>query len=402
MKLRNIILLVCVNILSCVLVNICYAVDDGKVTNQNVFTGTLRVYQKVLSPTKGSYCSMTPSDSNYAYQSFSKYNPAKAYVMTADRLMRCGHDLNNYKKVYGEKQVLYCDAVDSNGGKDKSENSDIQSDKGNGSINIPSTEVRNDEDKLFTFATELENQGIYNDAVLEYKRLLSYFPFTKHKNRALIGIVHCYYESNRYLDAIYVAGKEDVASMEDADKMDLNISVGKSYFKLENYPKAVYYFSQNSGFSRNRYLADQSILMEGLSYVYDSKWGEAKKTFARIGGDSQYYGVAENARLLCDGSNRIKYKKPALAATLSVVPGLGYLYSGYPQTALSALLVNGMFMLGTYQAFNANNSGLGAIMGVFALGWYSGNIYGAYTTAERKNISLRNEYLARFSFGFKL
>ena len=59
-------------------------------SNPGIFLVTL--YQKVISPIDGSDCPMYPSDSKYAIECFQKHGFLVGWVMTVDRLYRCGRD----------------------------------------------------------------------------------------------------------------------------------------------------------------------------------------------------------------------------------------------------------------------------------------------------------------------
>jgi hypothetical protein len=86
---------------------------------------------------------------------------------------------------------------------------------------------------------------------------------------------------------------------------------------------------------------------------------------------------------------------------LGVLPGLGYLYDGYKRTALTAFLVNGLFLWGTAEAFRAGDEGVGAAVGGIGLGWYTGNIYGSVVSARRANLKRENDLLSRYELGFE-
>jgi len=60
------------------------------------FQLAIRGYQRWGSPAKGSQCPMVPSDSEYARQAIRRYGIFQGGLLTADRLHRCGHDLNFY------------------------------------------------------------------------------------------------------------------------------------------------------------------------------------------------------------------------------------------------------------------------------------------------------------------
>lgn len=82
---------------------------DGKLiqTEQSYFNDSLKkeasatddyigFYQKYISGIRGHECPMYPSCSHFGLKTFSEKNAASAFVMTSDRLLRCGHDHSNY------------------------------------------------------------------------------------------------------------------------------------------------------------------------------------------------------------------------------------------------------------------------------------------------------------------
>ena len=54
--------------------------------------GVLYFYQKHLSPVDGDRCSMYPTCSGYAAEAFKKHGVPVGWIMTCDRLLRCGRD----------------------------------------------------------------------------------------------------------------------------------------------------------------------------------------------------------------------------------------------------------------------------------------------------------------------
>ncbi len=50
------------------------------------------VYQEYISPVDGDRCRMFPSCSNYASDAFQKHGVLMGWIMTCDRLVRCGRD----------------------------------------------------------------------------------------------------------------------------------------------------------------------------------------------------------------------------------------------------------------------------------------------------------------------
>lgn len=71
----------------------------------------LRGYQLFIGPTKGNPCPMSPSCSNYSLLAFRRLPGPKAFLMTVDRLNRCGHDLRQYPLTVVDGRVRHYDPV---------------------------------------------------------------------------------------------------------------------------------------------------------------------------------------------------------------------------------------------------------------------------------------------------
>ena len=80
-----------------------------------------------------------------------------------------------------------------------------------------------------------------------------------------------------------------------------------------------------------------------------------------------------------------RWRSPTAAKGLAVVPGLGHLYAGSPRQALSAFIVNSVFMSGVGYAASREAWGVAGVLGFFGAGFYLGNFYGAADAARRHN-----------------
>ena len=56
------------------------------------WSSPLTFFQRVISRADGDRDPMYPSCSHYARTVFKRYNPVTAWILTCDRLLRCGHD----------------------------------------------------------------------------------------------------------------------------------------------------------------------------------------------------------------------------------------------------------------------------------------------------------------------
>ncbi len=66
--------------------------DDSKNRDLPVLAFPIRFFQTYLSGADGDRCTMHPSCSTYAVEAFREKGPFMGWIMTCDRLMRCGGD----------------------------------------------------------------------------------------------------------------------------------------------------------------------------------------------------------------------------------------------------------------------------------------------------------------------
>ncbi|MBP2676377.1 MAG: hypothetical protein H6Q84_3217, partial [Deltaproteobacteria bacterium] len=91
-----------------------------------------------------------------------------------------------------------------------------------------------------------------------------------------------------------------------------------------------------------------------------------------------------------------RYKSPATAGLLSaVLPGSGQMYTERYQDGITSFLLNGLFIVGAWKAFDSENYALGAILTLFEIGWYGGNVYGAIGGAHKFNRQIDEDQFRR-------
>jgi tetratricopeptide (TPR) repeat protein len=69
----------------------------------------------------------------------------------------------------------------------------------------------------------------------------------------------------------------------------------------------------------------------------------------------------------------------------ALLPGAGYLYIGQKKSALTAMILNGLFIAAAYEFFHHGHIAAGVITSSFEAGWYFGGIYGAGEEAKYYN-----------------
>ena len=81
----------------------------------NIALGPVHFYQKYISPAIGGSCPMEPCCSNYCIHAVKKHGILLGWMMTCDRLMRCGRDEIKQAPVIRIRHTLrYYDPVSEN------------------------------------------------------------------------------------------------------------------------------------------------------------------------------------------------------------------------------------------------------------------------------------------------
>lgn len=255
------------------------------------------------------------------------------------------------------------------------------------------------------FANELRSQGAFEEAIVEYRRFLSFYPDSPERSRVALALFGAYRQSGQHQDAARWGEKltQDTAYAAVVND-ELKLTIGHDWMFLGNQRLARSFFEQVKD-STNLESRQRAQLMEGFSFAREGAWTEAEQTFLRnlpaVSDGSAFSNRARALAALAAEGGKLPRKNPTVAGLLSIVPGLGYLYDGYPGTALSSALVNGLFMGATYKAFKDGNKPLGVTLSVLSLGWYGGNVTGSIATAHRRNAAMRDEHVLKFSLGFR-
>jgi putative component of membrane protein insertase Oxa1/YidC/SpoIIIJ protein YidD/TolA-binding protein len=375
----------------------------------------IHFYKIMASPAKGTVCPMYPTCSQYASEAFTQHNPLRAWLMTSDRLMRCGMDQEQYPKVLIGERYRW---LDGDSGVFKNSLADMLSQNSNlkvyakgikitsvtGHQVVPDREPCSDSDSaMYHFAEWLKKRGNYGPAITEYLRLEYYHPLSSYIFHVRKSICECYYLLGSYKEAIDYGESLVDSAMPLQDKDNLLLVMGASHFRSGSYDKAIETFGRilHGEYPDDSESYTKALILQGLSAANLRKWKDAKRQFLEVPDHSKYKHQALYCAYLCSEIYSSKRKSPSLAGTLAIIPGLGYLYDGYPRTALSAFIINGVFIWGAAEAFQDNHDGLGATLSVIGFGWYAGNIYGSVTSAKRSNEKHERDLLLKLDIGFE-
>lgn len=372
---------------------------DGKsiATGQSYFNDTIKkkesaandyigFYQTYISGIRGQECPMYPSCSNYGLKTFSETNFASAFVMTSDRLLRCGHDLNNYSltlRKNGFKSLNY-PAYDK---------PPVELYYSRNSYYFAYSDTTRD-DSTFLFIKKLINNQYYQEALLEIMRIE--FQLNTFNIELFINKVICLKAVGEYEKALFEY--ENKCPKEYKPNTELAYQIALIQYKLQNYDQALQSNSIALEFCTDTFCKPKIILLNGLLYANKYDWQNSMLSYKSLSVFDSYKQISNTNFQLSEKAIRLENKSPPLAGALSIIPGLGYAYTGHKQTAISALLVNGLLAYATYTNFKNENYGMGILTGVFNLSFYIGNIYGATKSAKRFNEQQKKSIINKLEF----
>jgi hypothetical protein len=124
------------------------------------------------------------------------------------------------------------------------------------------------------------------------------------------------------------------------------------------------------------------------------EWQRARERLSLVPKDSPLSGSANAIASELLHIDDLPRKSPATAGTLAaILPGAGHLYTERPTDALVAFLLNGAFIFGAIELFRHENYVAGGIVTFFELGWYTGNIYSAVSSAHKYNKRVKEDFI---------
>jgi len=348
----------------------------------NAANDYISIYQKYLSGLKNTRCSMYPSCSSYAKMVFSDYPFLVAMVKTADRLTRCSHDLSFYPTSHVYDFVTAVDYPESR---------TIP----NGVVyHLPtlvsseSIQIKDSLDHNIQFIKILINKQSFSSALLEIERVFYCYPeVVETKPDLYIDKMKCYEGLKQYSKAIL----EYETSFPQVIKNSYKVlyTLAHLYNLLGDSKNAIDCFEKSS-----RCLpAQESVTPFGelaLLYANANKFDNSKDAFYRKFLIDENTSAYESSIKVLEQLQNTRYKNPTLAMTMSIIPGMGYLYTKQPQNALAALFINGVLAYATYTSFKNKNYGVGGILGALNLSFYIGNMSGSRNSAIRYNNTIKN------------
>lgn len=254
-----------------------------------------------------------------------------------------------------------------------------------GSASLPAV-AQTLEDQVYDAGLQLFRLGAYEQAITELKRFSLLFPrHARHPTAALL------------IGLALQEARVDAAALDyfqrwrlDDDSTDATrVAVfkrGELPFLQGHYRQALTSWQAFLDGYPDGPLVTHTKYLLGLSWVLDGDLAQAQQVFAtlplRDPLAQQAMALQETVRLTPPPVP----KSPLTAGLLSgLLPGAGHLYAGKPWQALTAFVLNGVFLTGAAYAVHERLYVTGAILLFFETGWYLGGIASAVEATRLAN-----------------
>jgi tetratricopeptide (TPR) repeat protein len=261
-----------------------------------------------------------------------------------------------------------------------------------------------DAEKHFSFAESLFNEGDFYRAITEYKRLIFFFPTDNLAEKSSFRIAESYYKAKKWADAVNAFKSFSTKYNHSSLLTEALYFKGLAEKELKHYSEALSTFQEIIK-SRSITHSDKAIYQSAIVLMNMEEWERARQVFLVVPKASS---LAASAHIFSSGlehMNDIPQKSPTAAGALAaILPGTGHLYTERYRDALVAFLLNGAFIWAAVELFQHENNVAGGIVAFFELGWYSGNIYSAISSAHKFNGRAKEEFIRHLkeSAGFSL
>ena len=243
-----------------------------------------------------------------------------------------------------------------------------------------------DPQQVYRFGLHLFRLGDYYRAVTELKRFTLLFPRHRRHDAAQVLIGLALQSDAAYDDAMAHFQWLSQFNGETHAAQVASFKLGEIPFSQGRYRLSSRYWQRFLNDAPQGPLAPRALYLLGLSWWLDGQETEASGAWDLLPvGDP----LADKASALQAEARELAHpahKSPAVAGVLSgVLPGAGHLYIGRPLQALTAFLLNGLFLAGAVYAVHEGLEGTAAILLFFETGWYLGTISSAAAGARKFN-----------------
>ncbi|MBI2742971.1 MAG: tetratricopeptide repeat protein [Chlamydiales bacterium] len=214
-------------------------------------------------------------------------------------------------------------------------------------------------------------------AITAFKRSEFLVPQESYKRRLEVQyeILLCYFLAKKYSDVVYTFERSDLRNADQTFPVyhDLLVILYESYQETQEEQKAeriLKILEESDAESAEKLSLSSALMRADLPTLHQHAENHSDESYLK-----PFLASYEAER-------KSVSKAQALNA---VLPGAGYLYLGQKKSALTAVLLNGLFIAASVHFFQHKHLAAGLIFTSFEAGWYFGGIYGGGEEAKYYN-----------------
>jgi tetratricopeptide (TPR) repeat protein len=248
------------------------------------------------------------------------------------------------------------------------------------------------EKEIRKFSTELFATGDYYRAITEARRYLSLFPKGERSEAMAKLIGDAYLMSHEWAEA--VAAYDEFFMHFPASPLTGTVIFHKAIALLKQggTAEAERLFQLIlSGADHEK--KSEAARWEILLLIRQNRFDDAEKLLKDRMLRPEIENETGHIEKLLKEKKDARYKSPETAGALSaLLPGTGQFYNERYRDGVYSFLLNTLFIFAAYKAYESGNYGLGAILTLFEIGWYTGGIYGAVGGAHKYNRDIDEDH----------
>lgn len=248
--------------------------------------------------------------------------------------------------------------------------------------------------RQMTFANNLFEEGLYFDAVTEFKRLQYYDKDNIYEYDTNYKIALSYKRGAKFDEAINYFSKAVNSARTDEEKFETNLQIIRTNILRKTTDRALQllnHLETGANYSQKK----EINYWRGWTYMFADKWDSAAVYFNMI----DYY---HELKILANGVENDKYSVTFAKVISYILPGSGQFYTGNYLSGLMSLGWNVLFGYLTADAFIDERVFDGFAIGdLLFLRFYRGNIQNAEKSAVEKNIEIANKALRYLQNNYK-
>ncbi len=249
-----------------------------------------------------------------------------------------------------------------------------------------------DPERQYEYAEQLNAQGQFRQAAEEYDRFTFFFPQHPRQRMARFKSASAFFQAGDIGAALERFNQLTRGDTLDRVAIESFFMMAECHLIEKQYGQAILQMHNLIVLTEQPHLKDRAYERIGWIHIDQMDWEGARQAFDRMTPSAQRRHQIDRLDAALEGAAQLPYKTPALAGTLSIIPGAGQLYCGRYEDALAAFLVNGALIWASFESFDHDLNALGGLLAFVGVGFYASNIYGAISSAHKYNFSQKQRY----------